>query len=341
MMALTHMTISLAGVSFALGTANPAILALAAIGSQLPDLDSTQSWIGQIGYPLARFLEARYPHRTLTHSFLATVTIALLGVPLWFWLGWQGWLALWLGHLLAVFSDTFTKQGVQLFYPAPVWCVCGANPNKRLRTGGPGEYWVLAGAVGLLCLNLWLTSNGGLLSQASRSLGLKEGAVRTYNQHAASHQMYAQVEGVWASDRSRADGRYAIVASEGSEFVLQTPQGLAQTGKQIIATKISIDVGPPATTQTQTLVLNDEDVTRRLQAMQPQFPNAAIYLTGELTIDMPEAVQPLNQTFPVLVLTGSTVKLSYCPIATALLQLYDQYGTGTLTVKTVTPDLRN
>ncbi len=339
MMALTHMAISIAGVGFALGTSNPLILALAAIGSQLPDLDSTQSWIGQICYPLARFLEARYPHRTLTHSFLATGTIAAIALPLWLWVSWQCWLALWLGHLLAVFSDTFTKQGVQLFYPVPVWCVCGANPNKRLRTGGAGEYWVLVGAVALLCVNLWLTSNGGLLTQASRSLGLKEGAVRTYNENAANYQLYAQVEGVWSSDRSRADGRYPIVASEGSEFVLQTPQGLAKTGAQMIATKISIEVGPPATTQTQTLVLNDEDVTRRLQAMQQQFPNAAIYLTGELTIDMPEAVQPLNQAFPVLELSGSTVKLSYCPIETALLQLYDQYGTGTLTVKLVSPKL--
>ncbi|NJR70026.1 MAG: hypothetical protein HC771_16305 [Synechococcales cyanobacterium CRU_2_2] len=55
MMALTHMAIAMAGVGFAMGSANPMVLGLAAIGSQLPDLDSTQSWVGQICYPLARF----------------------------------------------------------------------------------------------------------------------------------------------------------------------------------------------------------------------------------------------------------------------------------------------
>jgi hypothetical protein len=54
-------------------------------------------------------------------------------------------------------------------------------------------------------------------------------------------------------------------------------------------------------------------------------------------IDLPEAVQPLNQAFPVLALTGSTVKLNYCPIETALLQLDDQYATGMLTVKVMSP----
>ncbi|NJM47081.1 MAG: metal-dependent hydrolase, partial [Alkalinema sp. RU_4_3] len=260
MMALTHMAIAMAGVGFALGTANPMVLALAAIGSQLPDLDSTQSWVGQICYPLARFLEARFPHRTLTHSFLATGAIGFLALPLLLWGDWRWWLAIWLGHLLSVFSDTFTKQGVQLFYPVPVWCVCGANPNRRMRTGGPGEYWVLSGAIALLCVNLWLTSNGGLLVQASQTLGLKEGAVRTYNEKAATHQLYASVEGVWASDRTAASGRYAIVASEGSEFVVKTPKGLAKTGQQIVTTKVAVDVGEAMTVRTETVSLRDEDV---------------------------------------------------------------------------------
>jgi hypothetical protein len=98
-------------------------------------------------------------------------------------------------------------------------------------------------AIGLLCMNLWLTSNGDLLMQTSQTLGLKEGAVRTYNEQAANHQLYAQVTGVWVSDRSRADGRYPIVASEGTDFVVKTPKGLAKTGTQIVTTKVAVEIG--------------------------------------------------------------------------------------------------
>ena len=146
MMSITHCAIALAGTSLILGTANPLPLGLAILGSQLPDLDTTTSTIGKIFFPLSSWIEDRFPHRTITHSLLATAAIAVVSLGVnYFWL--QGdiksAIALPLGHLLACFSDTFTKQGVQLFYPEPVWAVSVSNPRRRLKTGGAGELWVL------------------------------------------------------------------------------------------------------------------------------------------------------------------------------------------------------
>ena len=87
----------------------------------------------------------RFPHRSVTHSPLATATIAL---PL--------------GHLLACFSDTFTKQRVQLFYPEPVWAINVSNPRRRLKTCGAGELWVLGIAISLLTLGIYLANGGGI-----------------------------------------------------------------------------------------------------------------------------------------------------------------------------------
>ncbi len=334
MMALTHMAISAAGVGFALGTIEPGVMALAVLGSQLPDMDSSQSWIGQICYPLARILEARFPHRTLTHSFLATIGIGVVGLPLMVWGDWRWWMALWLGHLLSCFADTFTKQGVQLFYPAPAWCVCGANPNKRLRTGGTGEYWVLAGAIALLCVNVYFVSAGGLLFKASQTLGLKEGAQRTYNEQAANHQLYAQVTGVWVSDRSRADGRYPIVASEGTDFVVQTPKGLAKTGTQIVTTKVAVEIGEAATVQTQTISLNDEGV-ERLEALAREYPGALV--SGELVVDAPELLRLAAvgaDQLATIELVGGTMKVKYRSIGQLVADLREQYVTGSLVIRT-------
>jgi inner membrane protein len=202
-----------------------------------------------------------------------------------------------------------------------------------LRTGGTGEYWVLAGAVGLLCVNLWLTSNGGLLQQASQTLGLKEGAVRTYNEKAATHQLYAIVEGVWASDRRSASGRYAIVGSEGSEFVVKTPKGLAKTGTQIVTTKVAVDVGEVATVRTQTVSLNDEGV-ERLEGLAREWPGALV--SGELVVDAPEelrlAAVGVDQ-LETIKLTGNTLKVTYYPLDKLVVDLRDQYVTGSLIVK--------
>jgi inner membrane protein len=143
MMALTHAALSVAGTTLLLGEITPLGLGLSIIGSQLPDLDTTKSMMGRICYPIASFVEQRYSHRTITHSLMASGIIALISLPIAYYYSVQLWLCLPLGHLLSCFSDTFTKEGVGLFYPSPARAIYGNNPNFRLRTGSTIEYWVL------------------------------------------------------------------------------------------------------------------------------------------------------------------------------------------------------
>jgi inner membrane protein len=135
MMAITHACIALAGTTLLLNTAHPLPLGLAILGSQLPDIDTSTSLIGQICFPISHWIEDRYPHRTLTHCLIVTAVLVACTLP--FGLFWGLWhsLALPLGHLLSTFADTFTRQGVQLFYPYPAWCISVANPKRRLITG--------------------------------------------------------------------------------------------------------------------------------------------------------------------------------------------------------------
>ena len=147
MMAITHaaIAVSAASLTFGLGTNNPVALGLALLGSQLPDLDTTTSTIGQICFPLSNWLEDNFPHRSITHSLLATAVLAAIALPIGYHYNHLVTAAvLPFGHLVACFSDTFTKKGVQLFYPSQSWTVAGSNPHRRLSTGGAGEFWVLA-----------------------------------------------------------------------------------------------------------------------------------------------------------------------------------------------------
>ena len=84
MMAITHaaIAVSAASLTFGLGTNNPVALGLALLGSQLPDLDTTTSTIGQICFPLSNWIEDNFPHRSITHSLLATVVIAAIALPI-------------------------------------------------------------------------------------------------------------------------------------------------------------------------------------------------------------------------------------------------------------------
>ena len=205
MMAITHaaIAVSAASLTFGLGTNNPVALGLALLGSQLPDLDTTTSTIGQILFPVSNWIEDNFPHRSVTHSLLATVTLAAIALPIGYYYNHLiTAAALPFGHLVACFSDTFTKKGVQLFYPNQAWAVAGSNPKRRLNTGGAGEFWVLGIAVTLLILGLWINNNGGIFQNLGQNLSLESAVVKTYNENAATNHVYAEIEGFWASDRS-------------------------------------------------------------------------------------------------------------------------------------------
>ena len=341
-MALTHAAIAAAGTSLILGTTDPLLLGLAVTGSQLPDLDTTTSTIGKIFFPISSWIEDRFPHRSITHSLLATAAITVVSFSVtYFLLGGMELkiaIALPLGHLLACFSDTFTKQGVQLFYPDPAWAISVSNPRRRLKTGGAGELWVLGGAIALLILGIYLANGGGITQKVSQNLGLRDGIVRVYNENASTNKVYAEIKGYWASDRTNADGKYLILGNEGKEFIVTDGRGgVYKTGEQIITNKVTTTVGEAAKTEIKNLTFNDEDAIAPLSELRTAYPDADIFLNGELTVDFPEDVKiPIEPKQMVTAqLVGNRIKFDYCRLDRAIALLKEQYAVGTVEVKVV------
>ncbi len=340
LMSITHSAIAAAGTSLILGTAEPLPLGLAILGSQIPDIDTSTSTIGKIFYPISSWIEDRFPHRSITHSLLATAGIAAvsLGVNYFFLHGSiKAAIALPLGHLLACFSDTFTKQGVQLFYPEPVWAISVSNPRRRLKTGGAGELWVLGIAIALLVLGIYLANGGGITQKVSQNLGLRDGIVRIYNENASTNKVYARIAGYWTSDRTSADGKYLIIGNEGNEFIVTDGQGVYKTGEQIITSKVTTTVGEAATTEIRNLTFNDEDAVQPLLELRAAYPNADVFVSGDLAVDFPEDIQiPFTKNnYTTVSLNGTTLKLSYCPLDRAIALLREQYAVGTIEVRIV------
>lgn len=340
-MSITHCVIASAVVSLILATADPLTLGLGIIGSQLPDLDTSTSFIGQIFFPLSSFIEDRFPHRSITHSLLATVFICAITLPIGYYLGdIKTASALPLGHLIACFSDTFTKQGVQLFYPDPAWAVAGTNPRRRIKTGSVQEYWVLAGFTGLLVFALWVADGGGLTEKVSQSLGLKTSVIKIYNEKAGTNHIYAVVEGVWSSDRSKADGEYFILdTAERGEFLLTDGESIYQTNRHLLASKLTAKVGEKAMTLNQSLTFEDAEAISALKQLQQAYSNAEIYLSGTITVDFPEDITPDFPSNKIATLTKmeEQITLSYHPIGEAITDLQDQFVIGTINAKIVNP----
>jgi inner membrane protein len=98
-------------------------------------------------------------------------------------------------------------------------------------------------------------------------------------------------------------------------------------------------VGEAATTQVRTITFNDQEAIASLQQLQSAYPNAAIFLSGTLTVDFPEEVKLpiLPDQYQTVSLSGAAVNLEYCSIESAIAVLREQYVVGTVTAKIIQP----
>ncbi|MEG4115318.1 MULTISPECIES: metal-dependent hydrolase [unclassified Microcoleus] len=346
MMAITHAAISAAAVGLSLSTVDPLVLAMAIGASQIPDIDTSTSSIGQILWPISRWIEKRYPHRSVTHSLIFTAALGLISFGLWwrYQIDAKVAIALPLGHIVACFSDTFTKAGVQLFWPSPLWCVFGLNPKRRLTTGGTGEYWVLVGAVAAIAINFGLINGGGLSQFTAESLGLRSGILENFQQNANNKEVFAIVEGTFLADSSSASGRYFILSQVGNEFVLLNRLGIYQTGvgAQISATRINTEVGQPSLRQILPLTFAEDEILPKLVSIAQAHPKALILITGQITIDSPEevSIMPKPGQLETVKVMGNQLVFNHCPLSQILDKLSLQFGSGSLELKIISPSPR-
>jgi inner membrane protein len=286
MMTPTHIAFSVSLTSIVLGTANPEVLATAAIASLLPDIDTSKSFIGRLFFPLSRWLESRTVHRGITHSFFATGVITLATYPVAVYGYSHVWHGLVLGYFLGWFADTFTKSGVEAFYPSRGRLIIPRNPRLRLGTRSNAEWFLLMvlGAIAILSINL--NSAGGIIRGFNQALGLPSGAIETVNEDASRYLLVAHVKGRNAITEQPVDAEYEVIEPLTSNDLLVKDRagGVYRVGQsqecQIVASQIRVARKGAIALQITNLQLDDQD----LQTSLSQLPQERTYLTGTLTI---------------------------------------------------------
>lgn len=267
------------------------------IASLLPDVDISTSPAGRVLPWIARYFERRFPHRSCTHSLLASLVVAVAGYSLSLVLGelvLPFVHALNVGYFFGWFADVFTRGGVEMFYPSPVRCVCPGNRNFRLRTGSNAEYGLLALLV-IIAINAFnINSNGGILTQFNRLIATPSGVEHLYNESGSAHLLIAHIKGVQNSDRSKVLGDFLIVQAHGQGFIVQSSTGLiykagTEPDAQILTEVITADVGASAITNIESLVLDSEELGDSLNKFNRT--GAMVFVTGQLTVDDPESIR--------------------------------------------------
>lgn len=339
MMVVTHTVMSVAFTSLAMGSAEPMPLLLAAIASQLPDVDTSKSVPGRLLFPISRYLETRFSHRSITHSFLATGLFGLVASPLMY-VNVHLWQALVLGYFLGWFGDVFTKSGVTAFYPSSARLVIPGNPRLRLSTNSPAELFVLGVLVLVAVVSIAINSGGGIIRGFNQVLGMPSGAVEIVNNEGHQYLLNARINGIWrlTSSPVNSEQPFEVVKSlNPTDILIKDQQGNLYSagvseGSQIQASQVKIERVKSAQPTHQQFYLDQQPLEDALQGL----PIQRTYVSGNLVMEDGESIQLLNspQQFASIQLQGESLILESAN-PQQLTQLGDPVVTGSLIVRTI------
>ncbi len=328
---------------------------LAAVCSQLPDVDSRVATIGRVFHPLARRIERRWGHRTATHSYVGQLAVALLAAPLLLICRradfWTAIVAAYAGHC---FLDTMTVQGCKMFWPwSSKQCVFpfdATQPHRfRTTTGGTGDNLLGIIFAGLTVPLLLVHSHG-----YARVVRLVQGdvaaAVRDFHELSATHAVTVDLLATHAVTGDTLRGRFPVVGTTSpSVLLIRGTDGNLYTVGEHFATHYTAshavcDPAGAVRIETRQLDLTDRLLGEIDGLIQPP-PGASVELFGELLTAEPVTAPEDSWRFNPISTSGGSLgathrlRLEYATPADLSAAALDGVviKSGKLTVKLIVP----
>lgn len=317
MFAVTHAFLSMAAAAGATGVHDSIGLGIAAVASQLPDIDTSKSLAGRTLFPIAHLLEKHFPHRSATHSFVASVIVAIASLPMGLYGGhWQWWGCLTIGYFAGWFADAFTRAGVEALWPDTVRVVIPGNPRARLVSGSKAEYWWLATAVVITVGLVNLNSAGGLTEAIGQRLVQQTSTTIEMLGTAGSDQVvWVEVTGSHRQTGERLEkAQFQALEPMGSGILVMDDEGAIfaigpSTSAQIYPQRVRSFLGEPLVQTYQSTLPREVGADEWMV----QLPRDA-YLSGYLELDDIEDLQISRdlEEYPRMKVEGSRLVLTWC-----------------------------
>lgn len=359
MTSVTHVPFGLVVAEFAVGSfgyeTDNRMLAGAAIGSLLPDIDHPRSAMGFLFYftGIPQYLERRFGHREITHSWVFLLLVLLLSAPIALFIDTGAYLALNFGNLSHIVIDFANKRGCPLWWPARGRWVIPPVEKYRLKTGGNGEF--------VLCAVLWVLAAAytpvsyiGMRSAFYRFLTRDiYGAAREARKFFPEWDLEANVRGTWRDSQVPTDyeDTFQVVAVGADNLYLAKGDAVFATGfskgrePSFTIDRILVTKTRPVRRETTRLILNYQ----LIDEIAEQLPEGAI-VSGSLIVGSLDEEQKednytaTSEEFPTISFfphgkDAEEITVTYCPASRFRRALFERgifVYTGNLTITTGT-----
>jgi inner membrane protein len=327
-------------------TATGVVVASAAAAA--PDVDTLGSTVGRVFSPLARRIERRFGHRTITHCYAAQAAVAALALPL-VWTGLPHlYAALVVGYVSHPFLDTWTRQGVRVFWPwsdrRGVFPYYNRNETAYRTTTGSKVDTAFGVAFVCLTLPLAIVQVDGYQRLVRRVQADAGAAVRDFLDWSADGYLVSvHVEASDPQHLRRLSGRFEAIGTTGTNTLLvrdpdtravyslgpaytanfQPDRVVAHRGAPVVVSRRRVDLAGRALADLDGLVPTSDDGSR-----------VRHLLDGQVTVTEDADVTPDDSRFNTVTGTAKRLSFQFATLADlerlALTGLVVEAGTVTL-----------
>ncbi|BAQ63929.1 metal-dependent hydrolase [Geminocystis sp. NIES-3709] len=336
MKAISHSLTGVIATSFLIST-NPIYLSIASIVALLPDCDTSTSTLGRV-YPfkfLAKWIEKRYPHRSITHSFLITGLIILLSSPL-ILINPILWKTICLSYFVGWFGDVFTKSGVCAFYPSQARLIIPGNPRLRLSTNSPAEYWLISLFVIILIISFYLNNFGSITNAFNNFLRLPSGAIEQIRKDISDSLITINIKGYHTITKEKINDDFEVIELlTSTDFLGKKDNVFYRIGTSanvnINVSSMKIINQKPINIRSTEITIDDDYITEYLE----EFSDSA-FITGNLfTEDWEDLIIPNRADIfnPIVLNIGGNLFLQSAQVKEVKQYLDDAFVTGTIIVR--------
>lgn len=196
-------------------------IGILSFGALLPDIDTPKSFLGRIFFFISPKIEAKFHHRTITHSVLFIGFVYLAAALILQKLPNQKYLLtpLMIGVISHIVLDTINKEGPQLLYPSSLKCVFPGKRQFRIEVGSKSE-WVFFFIVSGFVILSYPIAQRGLIKTLHYFMSDIQSAVVDYQEYSLTHEVFAQISAADNLTNKRTDGRFKVVGFQGKNILI-------------------------------------------------------------------------------------------------------------------------
>jgi len=283
---------------------------LVAVASLGPDVDLPTSKVGRLLFWLSVPLEQRFGHRTITHSAVGLLVVALIASPLWWVRPLYFWCVLG-GTWSHVWIDMLNVRGTDLFWPSPVRVVAPGNRNWRLEVGSKAEMILLSGLL-VTAAALYPLSQMGFRDALQALLKSFDIAVEQHQRQIGTHWYDLELTATDNLTLERIAGRFPVVGVWKGGFVILISEHPRAVGKSesyhnLLPVSARLIEGEPLRVQSVKIEMRG----RSLRGLLGKIDQRRVYyLNGEIQTAKVEPVADIERYRPVIY-SGQTMTLRH------------------------------